>query len=614
MAMLLHKFMVFSYFWATQKGYWDMLPVRIATKFTTLVMLMGWLIAGAAQAASDRVALVIGNTIYDTVAPLKNAGNDANGMAAAFENIGFDVTRAYDLSYAELSNTLREFNRKATGSEIAVVYYAGHGIEIDKNNYLIPTDARLERATDVYFEAVPMESAMLAVEGATELSLVILDACRNNPFAARMSRSGTSRAVTVGRGLALVEPSGNSLVAFAAKSGTTAADGEGDNSPYAIALMAALQEPNVELSLLFRKVRDDVLAATDGAQEPFVYGSLSAKELFLNMNQSQEPAVQGTDQKGDVQANLSGQFEPAYVTWTAIQSLGRGDSQQRALEAFVQEFGRTRYAAAAKVMLQSYGVTAELPKKLAMVRTASVSNAVPQPVPQPVLQAVPETLDLSPTGEDVALNRDQRRMIQRGLAASGYAVGGIDGLFGPKTRAAIVSWQDIEGLRVTSYLSQEQADRLMSIGRSQPVATPHVKQAATAPASSVTKPVSAAPQGTQMAAIAPPKTSAAPSGKLYMDLNLSISDEGYSKNFSSAISVRNGNGGWAAKNSQIGRFGPLAINYSINGNTVSYSGTVKTKSFGGTSQLINGNMTKKITLLIRGSYHIVRLRVKFTPT
>ncbi len=162
---------------------------------------------------------------------------------------------------------MRDFRSCVAGADIAVIYYAGHRIEVDKQNYLIPTDATLASDGDVDYEAIPLDLVLRSVDSAKLLRLVIVDACRNNPFATNMTRAGASR--SIGRGLARVEPSGNTFFAFAAKEGTTAADGEGRNSPVATALLQHIEEPGLEIGLLFRKVRDSVLEKTGGEQEPF---------------------------------------------------------------------------------------------------------------------------------------------------------------------------------------------------------------------------------------------------------------------------------------------------------------------------------------------------------
>ena len=185
-----------------------------------------------------------------------------------------------DLPAAETRRALRDFADRARDADIAVIYYAGHGIEVDGSNYLIPVDARLERDTDVYDEAFSLDRILIAVEPARKLRLVILDACRDNPFAKSMKRTVASRAI--GQGLAKVEPtSPNVLIAYSAKAGSTAADGDGKNSPFTIALSKHLTTPGLDVRRAFGFVRDDVLKSTGNRQEPFVYGSLGGEDMPL---------------------------------------------------------------------------------------------------------------------------------------------------------------------------------------------------------------------------------------------------------------------------------------------------------------------------------------------
>ena len=243
-------------------------------------MLIVLAVLSASAPAGSRVALVIGNASYAHAQVLANPLNDAADIGAALGRLGFSVTRIENTDYAALRRGLQKFTRTAAGSELAVVFYAGHGIEVDQRNFLVPVDARLASDQDVEFEAVPLELVQRAVERASGLRLVVLDACRENPFAVQMQRTGATR--SIGRGLARVEPSGETLIAYAAKEGTVAEDGSGDrNSPYSKALLAHLEEPGLELGRMFRKVRDAVLASTGGRQEPFVYGSLSSKDVYL---------------------------------------------------------------------------------------------------------------------------------------------------------------------------------------------------------------------------------------------------------------------------------------------------------------------------------------------
>ncbi len=238
------------------------------------------MLAGTARGEElSRVALVVGIAQYERVGTLPNPINDATDIGDKLASIGFQVTRVSNADYSTLRRALKRFKDRASKSDVAVLYYAGHGIEIGSTNYLIPSDAALKDASDIAFEAIPLENAMAAVEGARSLSLVIVDACRDNPFRANMRLGSTTR--SIGRGLVGVEPLGHTLVAYAAREGTVAADGLGRNSPYAKALIEYLPQSGIELGLMFRKVRDRVLELTNGAQEPFLYGSMSAEPFYF---------------------------------------------------------------------------------------------------------------------------------------------------------------------------------------------------------------------------------------------------------------------------------------------------------------------------------------------
>ncbi len=231
--------------------------------------------------AQKRVALVLANSTYQNVPPLTNPVNDGAVMAATFKSAGFDVVVArYDLSALDTRRVLRDFADRARDADVAVVYYAGHGMEVDGSNYLIPVDAKLERDTDIYDEAFSLDRILVAVEPAKQLRLVILDACRDNPFAKNMKHSVASR--SIGRGLAKIEPaSPNTLIAYSAKAGSTAQDGDGKNSPFTTALAQHLTTPGLDVRKAFGFVRDDVLKSTGNRQEPFVYGSLGGDDVPL---------------------------------------------------------------------------------------------------------------------------------------------------------------------------------------------------------------------------------------------------------------------------------------------------------------------------------------------
>src|SRR3981189_4003012 len=231
--------------------------------------------------AEKRVALVLGNSAYQNVAPLTNPANDSAKMAPTLKDAGFVVVASRrDLPAAETRRALRDFADRARDADIAVVYYAGHGMEVDGTNYLIPVDAKLERDTDVYDEALSLDRVLVAIEPAKQLRLVILDACRDNPFAKSMKRTVASRAV--GQGFGKVEPSSpNMLIAYSAKAGSTALDGDARNSPFTLALAKHLTTPGLDVRRAFGFVRDEVLRTTGNKQEPFVYGSPGAADVPL---------------------------------------------------------------------------------------------------------------------------------------------------------------------------------------------------------------------------------------------------------------------------------------------------------------------------------------------
>ena len=238
--------------------------------FCVLTLMIG----GSADAR--KVALIIGNSAYEHTTSLANPVNDAKLIAASADEAGFDdVTVALDLPVHEFQQTLRDFRDKANGAEVAMVYYAGHGIEGKGKNWLIPVDAELNSALDLPYEALELERAMDALSGA-QIRMVVLDACRNNPFA----RTWSSATRAVNRGLIGVEAD-DVLVIYAAAPGQTALDGDGTHSPFASSFAERLPQPGLPVQLLGGMVRDDVLSETGGAQRPFVSASITGTPVYL---------------------------------------------------------------------------------------------------------------------------------------------------------------------------------------------------------------------------------------------------------------------------------------------------------------------------------------------
>jgi hypothetical protein len=226
-----------------------------------------------------RVALIIGNGAYKYAPSLSNPTKDADALSNTFKAVGFDsVIEVTDQTQQELLKALKQFSKEADGAEWAVVYYSGHGIEVSGKNYLIPVDAQMKVDRDVELETVDVGKLLAATDGAKKLKLVVLDACRDNPFSNQMRRTVATR--SIGRGLAQLEPEAGTLVVYAAKHGAQALDGDGTNSPFAASLINHIKTPGLEVRRLFDSVRDDVMETTQGQQQPFVYGSLSAREDF----------------------------------------------------------------------------------------------------------------------------------------------------------------------------------------------------------------------------------------------------------------------------------------------------------------------------------------------
>ena len=409
---------------------------------------------------SQRVALVIGNASYQHVPVLANPLNDAADIGATLGRLGFTVTIVENAGRAELWKGLQEFALAASASEMAVVFYAGHGIEVDKRNFLVPVDARLKSDADIEFETVPLELVSRAVERARGFRLIILDACRDNPFTVAMQRAGATR--SIGRGLAPVEPSGGTLVAYAAKEGTVAADGMGRNSPYTSALLAHLEEPGLEVNLLFRQVRDAVVAATGGRQIPFTYGSLPSQAIYLSARPEAEPEPEPTPATatarsgGDSETPDANQIaerriaaEKELLFWESVK-----DSTHAAdFEAYLQHFPGGTYEVLARNRLARLKIMQE---QESAARVATPDE--PEPVSSPDPPApTPESKEAS-----LGLERAERRQIQTGLAALGFDPGPADGLFGRRTRIAIQEWQSSRGGNATGHLDTETAKALMA--------------------------------------------------------------------------------------------------------------------------------------------------------
>jgi hypothetical protein len=335
--------------------------------FATLGVL---LFAGGEAFADKRVALVIGNSSYMHAPALDNPVNDATAVSVMLERAGFQVveTRS-NLDLAGMRRVIRDFSDMTRDADVAVVFYAGHGLEVDGINYLIPTDARLERDIDVEDEAMPLDRVLRVLEPARSLRLVILDACRDNPFVRTMKRTLASR--SVGRGLAGVEPAGsNTLIAFAAKGGSTASDGDGAHSPFTSALLKYLTAPGLDLRFAFGKVRDEVFASTGRRQEPHLYGSLGGTAIALVPAETSLGAAAGAAPSPAAAGSLSNE------SWRDYEQAMRVGTAE-ALDAFLAAHPSGFYADLARA------------QRAKLLAAAPATPLTPTTVPAPGAAPVP---------------------------------------------------------------------------------------------------------------------------------------------------------------------------------------------------------------------------------
>jgi len=302
-------------FCRTDKGYpatQNLVPIGVRaapgvfmTKLLRLSLCLVVAMLPFAAIAAERVALVVGNQNYEFTTKLKNTANDATAISTALTNLSFDVTTLIDPSQADLLVALSSFAFRAETADVAMVYYAGHAIEVQGENFLIPVDARIASGKDVLRYTVSLTDVLNSVYGARKIRIAILDSCRNNPLQEvlaidplkeRIDTAGTSKIKSGAEsvrgigGLAPVTPTRGTLVAYSQRPGEVAEDGLGANSPFAVALLNALAQPDLEIGMLFRFVRDDVLEETQQRQEPYVNGSLS-KDLYYFSGTPEELAA-----------------------------------------------------------------------------------------------------------------------------------------------------------------------------------------------------------------------------------------------------------------------------------------------------------------------------------
>ncbi|BCG70602.1 hypothetical protein MesoLj113a_17600 [Mesorhizobium sp. 113-1-2] len=242
---------------------------------------LGLLLLSADAEPARRVALVIGNGTYAEAGTLANPVNDALDIADKLRSIGFEVIEGNDLGKRELERSIGEFSDALEGAGVGLFYYAGHGLQLDGRNYIVPVDARLDMPVKLQLEAVPIDEVLDIMEQQTKVSLVFLDACRNNPFARSLSRTATTRSATALAGLAQFDSTRGSFIAFSTAPGAVAMDGTGRNSPFAAALLRHIAEPGQSINDMMIAVRRDVVSQTREGQRPWEQGSLLERFEFV---------------------------------------------------------------------------------------------------------------------------------------------------------------------------------------------------------------------------------------------------------------------------------------------------------------------------------------------
>jgi hypothetical protein len=356
----------------------------VLTSLGLAIVLATVLCSGAAQAQS-RIALVVGNSAYQHAPVLPTTLNDADDITQTLESLGFVTRKLVNASYDDTRRAIRAFNDLAPNAEVALIYFAGHGIAMNGENWIIPVDAELRTEFDVTTEAIGLNTLMQSAGSAGTLGIVILDACRDNPFVSTMARQTRS----INRGLARVEPTQNVLVAYASKVGTTAEDGIGRNSPYTAALLKYLGAPGVDINLMLRKVRDDVRLHTNQKQQPFVYGSLPKRPIYLKEASVVIDAGQGSKPVVDLDETI----------WPAIKD----STDPQLFSAFLNRFPLSPHAEEARAKAKSLQprnipsreTNPNVPAaKAAQSFCPNPAHTKPQKVPSDLVAAVAEAFQL----------------------------------------------------------------------------------------------------------------------------------------------------------------------------------------------------------------------------
>src|SRR6201986_4663084 len=412
--------------------------MRYLTIFLSLICML--FVTDAAQ-ADKRVAFVVGNGAYKNVAALPNPPIDAKAMAATLRNVGFDVVDGTNLTRDTMTERLLEFGKKAQGADVAVFFYAGHGIAISGTNYLLPVDADIKSEMDVKLgAAINIDLTLDQTMSDAKVKLVFLDACRDNPFAAKIKSNAATRSVSVQTGLAEMKSGEGTLIAFATGPGQTALDGqEGTNSPFTRALMANIAAPGVEIQQAMTKVRAQVNEETNKNQLPWGHTNLIGS-VYLNPTLAAAGASADAPNTPAVTATAASEVELEF--WRSIKESNKPEE----LNAYLTNYPNGTFKPLALALLASLqdGPSTTTRNLTTGIDPATFTDAADQ------------------TSEDqIGLDRGQRRDVQRRLTGLGFDVKAT-GKFDEATRNVIMRWQAARGYPKTVFLNTLEHKALVS--------------------------------------------------------------------------------------------------------------------------------------------------------
>ncbi|NRQ17292.1 hypothetical protein BHMPCIPO_04553 [Ensifer sesbaniae] len=406
--------------------------------------------------AEKRVALVIGNSAYQHAPQLTNPQNDASDMVSKLTGLGFVVVTGHDLDLAGMRRSIREFVGKVEGADVALFFYAGHGLQVNGANYMIPVDAQLRSNNDLDFEALPIELVLSAMERNAKVNLVFLDACRDNPLAVTLARSLGTRSMVVGRGLAKLDTGVGSLIAFATQPGNVALDGAGRNSPFTTALLKHLGTPAQSITDDLIAVRRTVLQVTDGKQIPWDSSSLTGP-VVLNPSPVLAPAT-----RPPATADTDRTVELAY--WNSIKD----STESNFFEAYLREYPNGAFGTLAKLKIAAIGAR-EKERQAAEQETADSKRAVnlegnAGPTDVAVLGQANSRAQASGAPAANMTAGELAFAAQRELARIG-CLSRVDGKWGDSSRKALQAYAGRKGLKLTSLApTEELLNGLKAIG------------------------------------------------------------------------------------------------------------------------------------------------------